>query len=330
MSAKKVYSRMGFATLAFMLVWNGLVLISTIVIAAINEKLLTSNMTLLLNFIIELCVAAPVFYLVAKKVPVSEEKTEYDGKLGKFLFAALLAIFGFGIVGSLVSNVINGLLYSLIKQSSNSGLEIIFNNTFGPMALYAVFFAPCIEEFVFRKLLIDRIKPYGKKMAVIMSGVLFGLMHGNIEQFFYTFLIGMVLAYVYVRTGKIWCSILLHMTLNGTSTILQYCLSKLPIEGDLNVTVDLLLKDTSLAVFLLILIAITFFEYVGGIIGIILVITRRKELAFKPEMVETLDAEGNVIACPKEEVKARDAFINLGMILAILGLIALMVVAVVL
>ena len=46
---------------------------------------------------------------------------------------------------------------------------------------------------MFRKLLIDRIVPFGQRVAVVVSGLAFGLFHGNFYQFFYAFSLGAVL-----------------------------------------------------------------------------------------------------------------------------------------
>lgn len=75
---------------------------------------------------------------------------------------------------------------------------------------------PCTnhEELIFRKALVDRAIVYGDKATVLLSGLMFGLFHGNFHQFFYAFGLGCVLAYVYIRTGKLRYSIALHMSVN--------------------------------------------------------------------------------------------------------------------
>ena len=50
---------------------------------------------------------------------------------------------------------------------------------------FSVVLAPVMEELIFRKVLIDRTIVYGDKAAVVLSGLLFGVFHGNFHQFFY-------------------------------------------------------------------------------------------------------------------------------------------------
>lgn len=73
------------------------------------------------------------------------------------------------------------------------------------------------EEFLFRGVVCNNLRPYGKTVAVIGSAVLFGLMHQNIGQLFYTTVAGVVLAVIYLETHSIWPSVLLHLFNNLTS-----------------------------------------------------------------------------------------------------------------
>jgi membrane protease YdiL (CAAX protease family) len=71
-----------------------------------------------------------------------------------------------------------------------------------------------MEEVIYRKLVIDRLRCFGELPALLISGVGFGLIHGNFSQFFYAALIGIVFGYVYLRTGNILHTVLLHMLIN--------------------------------------------------------------------------------------------------------------------
>jgi uncharacterized membrane protein len=53
-----------------------------------------------------------------------------------------------------------------------------------------------------------------------MSALLFGLFHGSLNQLCYAFLLGLVFGYVYIRTGKLRYTIMLHIGINSLSTVL--------------------------------------------------------------------------------------------------------------
>lgn len=85
--------------------------------------------------------------------------------------------------------------------------------------LYLIIIAPVAEEFIFRGLVLKTIAPYGKKLAIIVSASLFGLMHGNLTQFLGAFACGIIFAAVDVKYNSILPSIIIHM-LNNTLPIM--------------------------------------------------------------------------------------------------------------
>lgn len=74
------------------------------------------------------------------------------------------------------------------------------------------------EEFLFRGAILTNCLPFGRGTAILISSLLFGLMHQNAEQIFYAFGAGLVLGLVYERTGSIWNCVFLHMVNNFLST----------------------------------------------------------------------------------------------------------------
>jgi hypothetical protein len=82
------------------------------------------------------------------------------------------------------------------------------------LLLYSVVLAPLFEEWMYRKLLVDRMSRYGALPAVLVSGVAFALSHGNLTQAVPSLLAGMILACVYLVTGRMSCTVGLHAAFN--------------------------------------------------------------------------------------------------------------------
>ena len=76
------------------------------------------------------------------------------------------------------------------------------------------------EEFLFRGVIFGNLRPFGRTQAVLISAMLFGLMHENVAQIFYAPTVGVVLALVYEYTGSIWCSVFIHL-FNHQYSVLQ-------------------------------------------------------------------------------------------------------------
>lgn len=79
-----------------------------------------------------------------------------------------------------------------------------------------------VEEFIFRGLLYSEYRRRRTWGAIVASGVLFGLMHMNLNQFCYAFVIGILFCLVYEATGSLLAPMLMHMVYNGNSVILTY------------------------------------------------------------------------------------------------------------
>ncbi|MBO5523535.1 MAG: CPBP family intramembrane metalloprotease [Roseburia sp.] len=87
--------------------------------------------------------------------------------------------------------------------------------------------APIIEEIIFRYIIMGKIYPNGKKRAVIISSVLFGMLHLDgfsiAELFIYT-LLGIYLGIIYNKTKKITVPIGVHCFYNLVNVLLVYIL----------------------------------------------------------------------------------------------------------
>lgn len=111
------------------------------------------------------------------------------------------------------------------------------------------------EEFLFRGMILSNLLPYGKTQAVIISALLFGLMHQNPLQMFYATMAGVILALLYIYTDSILCCTLAHIANNGISVLEEVLAANLP-EADQWIIwiIDILLfAFAALAILLLLL-----------------------------------------------------------------------------
>ena len=76
---------------------------------------------------------------------------------------------------------------------------------------------PLVEELVFRGIFFGTYRKVGMFGAAIMSGLIFGCFHLNINQGLYAFAIGFVFAYMVEATGSLWSSVIAHFAINTYS-----------------------------------------------------------------------------------------------------------------
>lgn len=82
--------------------------------------------------------------------------------------------------------------------------------------IYTVVLAPFLEELGFRGItVLYGIRATSFWATAISSAVLFGAFHGNALQAIYGFIFGIILAYIALKTGKVWITIIIHMIFNG-------------------------------------------------------------------------------------------------------------------
>lgn len=217
MEARRQFSRLGWAYVIFFLVSTGMQLLAGTVAAYLQVagwRWINTDAMMLLSQFSMYGVGFPVFYLLVKRIPAWKMEEGKDLGAGQLAFSA---VFCFG--ATYLGNIAGQLLMLLIETLRGSVMENPVDSMVMGMSPWAalislVLVAPVMEELMFRKILIDRMIPYGQKTAVIVSGVGFGLFHGNFFQFFYACVIGMVFAYLYSSTGRIRYSIILHMMIN--------------------------------------------------------------------------------------------------------------------
>ena len=79
-----------------------------------------------------------------------------------------------------------------------------------------------VEEFACRGIMFGILLKHGERFALIVSSVIFGLMHGNFEQIPFAFLVGLVLGFIRIKTGSIWVCVAVHAFNNLVSVIFNY------------------------------------------------------------------------------------------------------------
>ncbi len=152
-------------------------------------------------------------------------------KLG-FLKTAAWTSFGMGIC--LASNLVTAFVISLFKQFGYELKTPEILKVDSPLACVALVVSTAVvpalfEEFAFRCCALGILQKYGKGFAVIAVSIVFGLVHGNIIQFVFTFLVGMILGYITIKTDSVLPAILVHGFNNGLSVfqdILKYAAGK--------------------------------------------------------------------------------------------------------
>lgn len=140
-----------------------------------------------------------------------------------FSISLILSLFIIAFGGHILGDVIE-----FIYPSAFEGQERIINVH---SILSALFIAPILEEIFFRGIIFDSIlKEFSLKTALIISSILFAIMHIMPFAILATFIMGIGFGFIYYKTKSIIICILAHMTNNlfalvGFGTIIRDHLS---------------------------------------------------------------------------------------------------------
>ena len=122
--------------------------------------------------------------------------------------------------------------------------ELLRQMTGGPLwssFLLTAVFAPIFEEWLCRGMvlrgLLTKMKP---GWAIVVSALFFALIHLNPWQALNAFIIGVVMGYVYYKTGSLWLTMLIHFVNNGTAVIL----SQIPSLQEVDFWMDMMPRTT--------------------------------------------------------------------------------------
>lgn len=119
-----------------------------------------------------------------------------------------------------VVNLIMAIQGVLFPDAMESYVDLINSSGLGELSaasfIGAVICAPFGEELIHRGITLRILEDgdVGFAAANVIQAVLFGIAHMNIIQGIYAAVIGLVLGYIYHRTGSLWASILAHLTFN--------------------------------------------------------------------------------------------------------------------
>ena len=139
---------------------------------------------------------------------------------------------------------------SILAQFYEMMMEVMKQMTGGPLwssFLVVAIFAPIFEEWLCRGMvlrgLLTKMKPV---WAIVISALFFAVIHANPWQALNAFLIGLLMGYVYYRTGSLILTMIIHFVNNGTAVIL----SNIESLKDYDYWIDILGKQQYTLVFI--------------------------------------------------------------------------------
>ena len=158
----------------------------------------------------------------AAHVPLAEVLPIHKAKFGVCAGCVFL-----GVAACMLSNIPANLVANFLREIGFSGQSPSYpaTDSLAGNILYFIIIAivpPLFEEFVFRGVILGRLRRYGDGFAILASSLLFGLFHGNFIQIPFAFFVGLVLGFVVVRTNNLWVAVAIHFINNAFAVSMEF------------------------------------------------------------------------------------------------------------
>lgn len=186
-----------------------------------GSKIITKFWMLIVFYVVILSLMIGVFY----------KQLIHDFKIFKSYFkeyfVLILKTWGKALVLIMITTIIIQIITHTTQANNQIALQNSFNSKPVFIAILAMFYAPIAEELMFRGVFRKFIK--NKKLFIIVSGVVFGLMHviddsKTLAEFSYVFvysILGIYLAGIYAKTNNLCTNIFMHFMQNTLSIIVM-------------------------------------------------------------------------------------------------------------
>ncbi len=187
---------------------------------------------LLISIVISYLVANLLAFVIGRSMNKETVSCKLFGRIRMKPLDCLLSVFavlGLQMLSLIVQNLIMTITgVSGIDETTAAVVSFsdnILHNIL--LVLYTVIIAAVTEELLCRGVVMNALSPISPTFGLIASSMMFGVMHGNFNQMFNGFLLGLAIGYVGIKSRSILLPILLHMTANCHAMIMSFLEYKL-------------------------------------------------------------------------------------------------------
>lgn len=206
----------------FLSEWSGVMVVKLVNSGAIPYTFTMQQVIQILYTLLTILVPFAIGAYFVRKVQKRSTLLLLEKPKSGILFVEAL---GIGCLAIVVANVMTAALIQFVEgygivfdsykpESPENGYQLAW------MLLSNAIVPALVEEFALRGVMLQSLRKYGDAFAVFASAILFGIMHGNMTQAPFAFILGAVLAILVIMTGSLWTSMAIHL-INNTYSVLM-------------------------------------------------------------------------------------------------------------
>ena len=235
--AVSLYQPLDLLPVALIFSAFSLLVVSSLVSPASPDREIAAS-DLVMNIGFQIIIAAMVLVYMTRRTIAADWLGLRWPAWPKVIFIAPASVFTMWLVfGVLQACGYMQWMESLGAETIQESVKLL-QTTQDPMVLWlmglaAVLVAPLCEELLFRGFLYPVAKKFtGPWLAACSSALFFAAAHGNLSALLPLFLFGLLLVWIYEKTGSLWAPIAVHFCFNSATVIVQMAARHLNIPLD--------------------------------------------------------------------------------------------------
>ncbi len=226
----KVSGILGISILLFHFLseWSGSMVVKLVNSGAVPYTYTLQQIVQVLYTLLTILVPFAIGAYFVKKVQKRDELLPLGKPKSNILFIEAI---GIGLMAIVIANAVTA---SFVQVFEAHGVTFDSYKPENPTSVYQLLWMllsnaivpALVEEFALRGVLLQSLRKYGDAFAVLASAILFAIMHGNMTQAPFAFILGAVLAILVIMTGSLWTSMLVHLINNTYSVFMNTLLDQ--------------------------------------------------------------------------------------------------------
>lgn len=246
-------------------------------------------------FLSEAMLIVPTFFVLL----FSKEKVKDALSIRKMKWSTVFGVIAFTMASSPLVTLVNLVSQLFVDNTVSANSEQFLSLHPLLLIFFVGILAPVCEEVVFRGAIFGGLKKEGNVFkAILASGLLFGLLHMNINQASYAFVIGILLGFLVEATGSIFSSILFHVLVNSTNAIMMI-ISDSVVSDEMMANADEIVTTATLLNMICVYLVLA---VIGTTIAICLLVWMSKNEGRQPILIKAWEdrkvKSGKVISVP--------------------------------
>ena len=163
-----------------------------------------------MSYIIAVVIGVILFALYRKGALFKGDVRQKGRKMTWKTFLVFIVFLGFAqLVSATIGQILNQMLGTLGFYNPQEDMSEQLSQSWS-LLLYATLLGPITEELVFRGAGLRALEKFGKVFAILMTAIIFGLFHANLDQLFFAIIIGLGFGYLTFEYS-FWWAIFFHI-----------------------------------------------------------------------------------------------------------------------